>query len=380
MERKKQNRLKKIAVAALLPILALALLAGALVLRSSLGALNAKADILADSEGADPWQNKMPERADWTQIVRDSRFALGEPQWERYEFATWPSQALHLPDAAFPVIGGSTVLAPMMAEFARQHLGMSADQAAKFFRFSSTSQAYGHLCRYERVNYYFADYFSGADYVIWDPQRPVELVLGPAPGEEELFIASEWGVELTQKPICRDAFVFITGEGNPVESVSIEQLRGVFSGEITNWSALGGPNKEIKAYQREPGSSNQAGMERLVMGGAPMAGARTVKADALSEAVAEYGNSDTSIGYGYRYCVDNLYGAASIKLLKIDGVAPTPENIASGAYPLSVYHYGTIRQSEAAGPGGLFLDWILSEEGQACVRQAGYIPLGPGIE
>jgi len=52
----------------------------------------------------------------------------------------------------------------------------------------------------------------------------------------------------------------------------------------------------------------------------------------------------------------------------------------SGEYPLSVNYYGVIRKGEEAGPGGLFLDWIRSEEGQACVKQAGYIELGNPAE
>ena len=178
----------------------------------------------------------------------------------------------------------------------------------------------------------------------------------------------------------RDAFVFITGKDNPVESLTLEQVRGIFSGEITNWREVGGADEKIQAFQREPGSGSQLGMEQLVMQGTPMADPKKVlvvgNMGGLIDAVAEYQNSARSIGYSYRYYIDNQYSSENIKQLKIEGVAPTDENIISGAYPLSVEYVGVIRAGEEDGPGGLFLDWILSEEGQACVVQAGYIPLG----
>jgi len=340
-------------------------------------------DILNDSSSwyfsDNPWWEKLPRQKGWRQIVQNSRFTLGEPQWTATDYKDWVYYELALPDAAFPVIDGSTVMVPMAVEFARQHLGMDAEQAGRFFTFSTTHYAYDHLCtRVTPKSYNFVNYFEGVDYTFWDT-GPVELVLGTAPGEEEYAIAAVNNVEFIQKPVCWDAFVFITGKNNPVDSLTFEQVRDIFSGKITNWSELGGPNKAIRAYQREPGSGSQTGIEQLVMRGVPMADPKMVKVIAgmgeLVDAVAEYQNSAASIGYSYRYYIDNQYSNENIKILKIEGVAPTDENIVSGAYPLSVNYVGVIRAGEEDGPGGLFLDWILSEEGQACVRQAGYIPV-----
>jgi len=329
-------------------------------------------DILAKN----PWWGKYPKPEDWRQIVRDSQFTLGEPQWEKKDNFTY----LLLPDMTYPNLDGSTVMVPMAVEFARQHLGMTAEQAHRFSVFSTTHRAYEYLCSNGHRSYRLEGYFKGSK--ITDnvrTGRPTELVLGTAPGDEEFKIADEKGVTFVQKPVCRDAFVFITGKDNPVESLTLEQVRGIFSGEITNWSEVGGPDAAISAYQRESGSGSQTGMEQLVMQGMPMADPKMVKVVVgmgwLVEAVAEYQNSAASIGYSYRYYIDNQYSHENIKQLKIEGVAPTDENIISEAYPLSVNYYGVIRQGEEEGPGGLFLDWILSEEGQACVAQAGYIPL-----
>ena len=298
-------------------------------------------DMLNDSPSAwvrsRGWHEKLPQTDDWQRIVEQP--------------IIWPN------------LDGSTVMVPMAVEFARQHLGMDADAAAKHIKFRTTHHAYAAL---------FAPFGEAQDSI-------PDLVLGTAPGEEELKIAHKNGVMPVQKPVCRDAFVFITGKNNPVESLALEQVRGIFSGKIKNWKEVGGADEKIQAYQREPGSGSQTGMEQLVMQGLPMADPKIVKISwgmgGLVDAVAEYENSAASIGYSYRYYIDNQYSSENIKQLKIEGVAPTDENIRSGAYPLSVNYVGVYRHGEENGHGAKFLEWILSEEGQACVEQAGYIKL-----
>ena len=337
-------------------------------------------DILFDGSSfhfhSNPWQDNLPEQPEWRQIVQNSRFTLGEA---RKEWVASGWMELHLPNSTFPQLDGSTVMIPMAAEFARQHLGMTTEQAEYFCSFSTTHYAYHNLCTREKRSYTFKDFFEGVEYAYWNSGQPTDLVLGTAPGEEELKIARANGVTPVQKPVCRDAFVFITGKENPVDSLTLEQVRGIFSGEITNWKEVGGADEKIRAYQREPGSGSQTGIEQLVMQGTPMADPKKVLVIAsmggLIDAVAEYQNSAHSIGYSYRYYIDNQYSKENVKQLKIEGVAPTDENIRSGAYPLSVNYVGVFRQGEESGPGAKFLDWILSEEGQACVAQAGYIKL-----
>lgn len=62
-----------------------------------------------------------------------------------------------------------------------------------------------------------------------------------------------------------------------------------------------------------------------------------------------------------------------IKVLAIDGVSPTPENLRNGTYPLTITYYGVIRAEDEDNVGGRFLDWMVSEEGQRCIDQAGYV-------
>ncbi len=99
----------------------------------------------------------------------------------------------------------------------------------------------------------------------------------------------------------------------------------------------------------------------------------------LLEAVAY---TDGSLGYTYKYYLFQSFSegkqyspAEELKTLSINGIAPSSQNIVNASYPFSVNYYGVIRKGDEQKTGGLFLEWMLSLEGQACIRQAGYIPM-----
>jgi len=315
----------------------------------------------------------------WKQIVKDSKFQLGEIEIT-YGEEFWDT-SYRQADATYPTIDGSTVMVPMAVEFARQHLNLSEEMNKRFASFSTTNSAYWRLFTREE-GYYENTLVTGVDDWLQPCMtgRPLDLFIGTAPGPLEYEYARNNAVEPVEVPICRDAFVFITHKDNPVDSLTMEQIRSIYSGAVTNWKEVGGRDEAIRAFQREPGSGSQTGMEDLVMQGLPMADPEKVKIiegmGGLIEAVAEYQNTTASIGYTYRYYIDNLYRNDQIKTIAVDGVAPIDGNIIDESYPLGMCYYGVIRKGDEEMPGGLFLDWILSEEGQACVKQAGYIPIG----
>jgi len=90
--------------------------------------------------------------------------------------------------------------------------------------------------------------------------------------------------------------------------------------------------------------------------------------------VAEYKVYEASIGYTYKFYIDTLYKNENIKILRIEGISPDEENIRAGRYPFTTCYYGVIRAGDENSSGGRFLDWMLSAEGQRCIKQAGYIP------
>lgn len=307
---------------------------------------------------------------DWKQFVSDSPFSVNftDEMQDDYTYLCYSDY--------YPVIDGSTVCVPLAVEFARQHLNMDDETANSFVNFSTTHEAYLNL-----INKTSDQWFRMNDkfYRLVASGEGTDIFLGTQPSREEIELASEQGVELVKKAVCYDAFVFITHKDNPVDSLTVEQIQQIYSGEIDNWKEVGGSNKRIKAYQREANSGSQTAMEQLVMQGIPMSDPIRVPIvvgmGELIDAVAEYENNTASIGYTYKYYIDTLYKNDNIKMISVDGIEPTDENIRSGKYPFSTSYYGVIRHGDEDKTGGKFLDWILSDEGQKCVRQAGYIPL-----
>ena len=283
--------------------------------------------------------------AGWKQIVLDSKF---------------PQQYLTLEIYKYPTIDGSTVCVPMAVEFARQHLKMTDEEANRFVKFSTTDKAYQNIIDLKQP-------------------YPPDLLLVTEPSDEEIALAKLKGIELTEKPICYDAFIFITHKENPVDSLTVEQIQKIYTGEISNWKDVGGKDAEIEAFQREPNSGSQTTMEKQVMKNKPMLTTDRVSVlvsmNHLVDSVAEYKNGPASIGYTFKYYIDTLYKNANIKTIKVDGIAPTEDNIRSGAYPFTTCYYGVIRTDDEEHTGGKFLGWILTEEGQACIKQAGYCPI-----
>ncbi len=319
--------------------------------------------------------NQIIEKQDgWEKIVNESPFTLGEIDERAYS----DGLIIHYSDnATYPSIDGSTVCVPMAVEFARQHLGFDDNNSRNFVRFSTTHYAYENLITNNTDNY--GNFTYNEEYLVEYKTNSVDLVIATHPSKDELKMAEDAGIELVMEPVCYDAFVFITHKDNPVESLTAQQVKDIYSGKIKNWKDVGGNDEKIRAFQREKNSGSQTAMERLIMGGADMIDPIEIKVvegmGVLVDAVAEYENNTASLGYTYRYYIDNLYKNDAIKTIAIDGIHPTDENIRNKTYPYTTNYYGVIRKEDENGIGGNFLRWILSDEGQRCVGQAGYITM-----
>ncbi len=306
----------------------------------------------------------------WQQIVKNSPFKLGEKEICSGELEEYNQSK----KGSYPNIDGSTVCVPMAVEFARQHLGFDDKTANQFVLFSTTHYAYENLI-YGATSEIYVHY----NYDSFIDMGSTDLVIATEPSDEEIALAESEGITLIKKPVCYDAFVFITHKDNPVDSLTVEQIQKIYKGEITNWKDVGGKNEKIRAFQREKNSGSQTAMENLVMGGSDMIDPIEVKIivgmGELIDTVAEYENETASLGYTYRYYIDTLYKSDKIKTIAVNGIAPTDENIRSESYPFTTNYYGVIKKGDEENLGGQFLNWIISEEGQKCVAQAGYISL-----
>ena len=215
-----------------------------------------------------------------------------------------------------------------------------------------------------------------------------DLIFVAGPSQAQLDMAAQAGVELHLTPIGKEAFVFFVNSRNPVTSLTVEQIQGIYSGQITNWKEVGGKNQSIRPFQRAENSGSQTALQSL-MGDLPLLEPEEedVIADmgGIIRQVASYRNYKNAIGFSFRFYSTEMVADDQIRLLALNGVEPTKETIRDGSYPISSYFYavtaapiGQPAPQETDPLLSKFLDWVLSEQGQEIVERTGYVALDKG--
>lgn len=168
--------------------------------------------------------------------------------------------------------------------------------------------------------------------------------------------------------VAQDALSVYLNAANPVRDISLDQLRGLFSGSIRDWSLAGGPDLEVVVVVRPPTSGTHRFFRDHVLAGAPYTPESLTETTTRS-VLGAVNRDRAAIGYGgIAFRLDGVVHAS------VNGVAPTIDNVRRGRYPLSRYlaFYTT---EPPAGLARRFIDWCLGPEGQRVVAEVGYIPL-----
>jgi phosphate transport system substrate-binding protein len=171
---------------------------------------------------------------------------------------------------------------------------------------------------------------------------------------------------LVKHLLARDGIAIIVHPSNPVTNLTKEQVRDIFSGNITNWSQVGGQNKSIDVVAREEGSGTRTAFQDLVMGKA------LIKSDATLQNSNGFLKTSVSLDPQAIGFLSMGYVDSSVKALAINGVAATEENAKNGTYPVVRPLYFLTKQQ----PTGLvkdFIDFCTGTEGQKIVAEEGYI-------
>lgn len=254
-----------------------------------------------------------------------------------------------------PEMDGSTSAVPLEIGLKSKLLNLTYSDAEKYVSHTTTHEAFKRL-------------ISGE----------VDLILSVPISEEQQALADEAGVTLVMEPIAREGFVFAVNAENPVDELTSEQLRKIYSGEITNWSQVGGRDEKIIPYQRNQDSGSQNYMTEF-MGDTPLAEppSEYVKGGmaGIMDAIAVYDNSAGAIGYSvYSYAAQMYANANKVKFIAVDGVAPSKATMADESYPLlsCTYAIYTDRSPEKAKK---FVELASSDEGQTYVLESGYLPV-----
>lgn len=189
----------------------------------------------------------------------------------------------------------------------------------------------------------------------------VDLIFCAYPGQSQIDYATEKGVEFEYVPIGLESFVFLVNKNNPVDNLTLDQVKDIYAGKITNWSQVGGPFRTIDALQRSEGSGSQSAMQRL-MGDTPM-----VK--------RPFTFIGASIGFSFRFYVQDIVKNTNVKMLSLNGFYPNIENIKNKTYPITSNFYCVYRKGYNNQKMFEILDWLQGPEGQKLITDVGYVGL-----
>jgi phosphate transport system substrate-binding protein len=206
----------------------------------------------------------------------------------------------------------------------------------------------------------------------------VDIFFGAQPSAAQQSLAENKGKELVLTPIGKEAFVFFVNDKNPINDLSSVNIRSIYSGRITNWSEIGGIDEKILAFQRPADSGSQTIMIKFMRDAPLMPALKEEVAGMgdLMEEVANYRNYKRSLGYSFRFFATGMNPNEKIKLLSIDGVEPSKDNIANGTYPYVVNLYAITVKDNPKKTIKPMLEWMQCPQGQYLVEEVGYIPYG----
>ncbi len=196
--------------------------------------------------------------------------------------------------------------------------------------------------------------------------------------DKEFKAAVDQGVMPVAHVVAMDGLPMLVYPGNPVSELSVKQVRDIYTGKITNWNEVGGPDMEMVVVSRDTNSGTYETFHKLVM-------THKVSGSKVKEKVkkgAEYVGSNggirarvqttpAAIGYAGLGFVDD-----SVKALKIDGVYPSAQTVTSGTYPIARPLFMFTDGYPALGSCvHAFVTLYLSEKGQEIIEDIGFVPV-----
>ncbi len=195
----------------------------------------------------------------------------------------------------------------------------------------------------------------------------------PMKPKEKLDLKKKRGVDAYELSVALDGLALFVNNKNPLQELTISQLKEIYTGEVTNWNELGGPNQKIILYGRENNSGTYAYFKEHVLQDEDFT-PRTQTLPGTAAIINAVSKDVKGIGYG-----GIAYGRG-VKFIKIKKDAKSPSyepslaNVENGSYPISRYLYWYT----AGAPKGIikkYADWVVSPAGQSIVKNVGYYPL-----
>lgn len=261
----------------------------------------------------------------------------------------------------YPKMGGSPSAELLGKAIAATAIGSDINSVDSLVDFSTTTaEAYEALC-----------------------DGKLDILIAYEPDAKTLSYIKKSGKSVEYTPIAADALVMICSSENEVDSLTENQLSGIYSGRIKTWSEFGGKEIEILPYQSESGSGEQELFDRtLNMGDRLETATKEIIVSSSGElltAASKYDNSEKAIGYAtyhdMQLIIEGLSGTSNtVKILSVDGISPSLETIESGEYTLTEKLYVAVRKNSLSGsPERVLYNWICSEQGKELIKQQKYV-------
>ncbi len=187
-----------------------------------------------------------------------------------------------------------------------------------------------------------------------------DILFCASPSAEQKQYAEEQGVELIYVPIGLEGFVFFVNKNNPVDNLTVEQIRKIYACKYKNWSEIGGANRIINPVTRLEGSGSQTTFESFM-------------GDYEIGKKSPFAITGASIGFSFRYYMNGIVENDAVKMLSLNGVYPSVENIQNRSYPIVAQFYAIYRADNQNENIPALIEWILSDEGQSLIEQSGYV-------
>ena len=209
--------------------------------------------------------------------------------------------------------------------------------------------------------------------VTYDPTGSGAGITGASDGTLDIGLSSrvlhddETDVEAIT--VCLDGIAIVTNTANPVENLTLEQLAGIFTGEITNWSEVGGNDAEIVVIGREAGSGTRDGFEEIV--GVADQCQYDQELTATGAVTAAVAANENAIGYASLSAVDD-----SVNDPTVEGVACTEETVQDGSYVLQrPFNFVVKKDAELSDAAQAFITWATDGSANEWILKAGCVPV-----
>lgn len=256
-----------------------------------------------------------------------------------------------------PQIDGTVDTIPLEAGISVKLFGKSQEMTEAGITHTDTKTAYNKLIA-GKTDVIFAKTFDDAE------QRE----------------AAAKNIDIKKETIAYEGIVFIVNANNPVDTLSQEQIKGIYSGEITNWSEVGGTDEEILVFQNKTSDGARVFIEKFMEGEEITNTAKEflpMENSGIIEQIATFDNSENAIGYMvYKYPSDVYEINGNIKFIKVDGIEANKKNIISKEYPFKVDIYSLYNNNKTATKmSDELVEWLLTYEGQEAIASSGYIPV-----